>query len=136
MTKKASKKIQDEVFPGFTERSDRGRKNRETGVKFERAIAKKLRVLWPGARREHGQARDGNEVPDVGGTPFWVECSDGATRQIYAKLCQAIEDAKTTPNMIYQGKTPLVISHHKARGLTMVTMTLDDWVRLLREIEE
>lgn len=131
-TRKASKKIQDEVFPGFTERSERGKKNRKTGTDFERKIAVKLREVWPGARREFGQAREGNEVPDLGGTPYWIECSKGATRNIHEKLSQAIVAAQTTPSTVYKDLSPVVISYHANRGLTMVTMTLDDWLQIQR----
>ena len=134
MKTKPSKRLQDEVFPGFTERSERGRTSRARGVGFERAIAKKLKVAWRGAKRSFGQARDGNEVPDIVGTDFWIECADGKTRTIHEKLCQAIEDSKSSPSQ-YAMLPPIVISHHVQRGLTMVTMRLEDFIAIANQLK-
>ena len=129
---KPSKKIIDELHPGFTERSDRGRRNRKKGVEFERAVANAFKPVFPKARRLFGQAREGDEMPDVGGTPFWIECAKGATNAIHEKLDQGLAASSTSPSMEYAGKPVVVVSHHGGRRQTMVTMRLEDFIALLR----
>ena len=90
VSKKPSAKIIDALLPGFTERSDRGRRNRKKGVEFERSVANAFKPVFPKARRLFGQSREGDEVPDVGGTPFWIECAKGSTNAIHEKLDQVL----------------------------------------------
>jgi hypothetical protein len=59
------------------------------GAAFERLIAREMRVIWPGARRGIGQARSASEVPDVDGTPYWVECKRMKKCNIKAAIRQA-----------------------------------------------
>lgn len=132
--KRASSTIHDEIFEGFSARSDRGRKSREQGVVFERKVANALKPLFPNARRMSGQSRAGNEVPDVGGTPYWIECSDGATRAIHEKLAQGLVAAGSSPSAEYVGRPVVVVSHHGRRQETMATMRLEDFIRLLAKI--
>lgn len=127
-----SKKIIDELHPGFTERSDRGRRNRAKGVEFERRVANAFKALYPKARRLFGQSREGDEVPDVGGTPFWIECAKGSTNAIHEKLVQGLAASSTSPSEEYAKRPVVVVSHHAGRQQTMVTMRLDDFLALLR----
>lgn len=125
------KKIIDELHPQFSERSERGKRNRARGVTFERQIARRLRAIWPRAARSYGQARDGNETPDVTGTPFWIECSKGSTAAIHAKLAQGLEAAATTPHPTLRNQPTIVIAHHGGTKPTTVTMTLDAFLALI-----
>lgn len=127
-----SKKLIDELFPGFSERSARGKRNRAKGTDFERRVANAFKAVWPRARRLHGQARDGGEAPDVGGTPFWIECSKGTT-SIHAKIAQGIADAERSPSEEYRGLPPLVVSHRKGREPALVTMRLEDFLALFED---
>lgn len=124
------KKIIDEVEPGFSERSDRGRRNRTKGVEFERKIAIALRAAFPNAKRLFGQSREGDEVPDVGGTPFWIECAKGSTNAIHDKLRQGLAASASSPSKEYAHAPVIVISQHGGSGETMVTMRLADFVEL------
>lgn len=126
-------KIIDELHPGFSERSDRGRRSRQKGTEFERRVANAFKRVWPDAKRLFGQARDGNEVPDVGGTQFWIECAKGATRAIHDKLRQGIRDSASSPSSEYRGAPVVVVSHHDGVGETMVTMRLEDFLELFKE---
>jgi hypothetical protein len=52
---------------------------RRKGAAFERHVAALFRAIgYPEARRGLGQARAASEVPDVDGTPWWVEAKCGA----------------------------------------------------------
>jgi len=131
--RKVRRSIQDELFPGFSERSARNRRNREKGAEWEREVANHLKPLFSRARRLFGQARDGDEVPDVGGTPFWVECAKSGNAQIHSKLKQGLYASDRSPSE-YVGFPVVVISKHKSTGLTMATMTLDEWLQLIKRL--
>lgn len=124
------KRMIDEVEPGFSERSDRGRRNRQKGVDFERKIANALKAAFPKAKRLFGQSREGDEVPDVGGTPFWIECAKGSTNAIHDKLRQGLAASASSPSAEYAHAPVLVVSQHGGTGETMVTMRLIDFVDL------
>lgn len=53
--------------------SERGKRSRRRGHQFERDMARRLKTVFPNARRGW-QFRGGVEAPDIIGTPFWVEC--------------------------------------------------------------
>jgi len=125
------KRMIDEVDPGFSERSDRGRRNRAKGVAFERKVANALKPAFPNARRLFGQAREGDEVPDIGGTPFWVECAKGSTNAIHDKLRQGLSASASSPSQEYAHAPVAVVSQHGGVGETMVTMRLEDFIRLV-----
>jgi len=129
------KRMIDELHPGFSERSDRGRINRSKGVLFERQVANAFKVLFPRARRLFGQARDGDESPDVGGTPYWVECAKGSTNAIHDKLRQGLAASKTCPQAEYVNKPVVVVSHHSKSGEQMATMRLADFLELIAKIQ-
>lgn len=80
-------------MPGFSERSRQGRRNRQKGAEYERDVANAFKQLYTNPRREHGQARDGGDAPDVSGTPFWIECTKGEA-SIYDKLEQGLVDSQ------------------------------------------
>lgn len=126
------KRMIDEVEPGFSERSDRGRRNRQKGVDFERKIANALKPIFPEARRLFGQAREGDEVPDIGGTPFWIECAKGSTNAIHDKLRQGLAASASSPSAEYAKAPVVVISQHGGTGEEMATMRLDDFNEILR----
>lgn len=68
-----------------------GRRSRNKGAAFEREIARRLRVVWPDARRGIGQARSASEVSDVEGTPYWIECKRCKKVNVKAAIKQAYE---------------------------------------------
>lgn len=130
------RRIIDEVHEGFTERSERNRRSRQKGVDFERLVAKTLRRFFPEARRLFGQSREGDEVPDVGGTPFWIECAKGSTNAIHDKLRQGLSATATSPSVEYAGAPVVVISHHGGTGEVMATMRLEDFLALFGEPDD
>ncbi len=114
-------------------RSKRGRGARAKGASFERHVANVLKTIWPGARRGLGQARQGREVPDVDGTPFWVELKHKKARpQIQAAWQQALDDSTADAaarSAGLPGRRPIAITRQN-NGPILVTMAIEDWVAL------
>lgn len=70
-----------------------------------------MRDVWPDAKRGLGQARSAGEVPDVDGTPLWVECKRYrvcSTRFLQKALKKAEEEAA--------GRRPVVVIYKEDRG--------------------
>lgn len=91
------------------------KKSREKGKRGERAAAKELAMLFPGAKRNHSQA-DGADDSDVRGVPLWVEVKVGKAPPIQAAMEQARRDT--------DGRPPVVMSK-KDRGEWLITMPLN-----------
>lgn len=91
------------------------------GKAFERAVAIVMRSIWPGAKRGIGQARAGGEVPDVDGTPYWVEAKHRKRVSIRKAWDQATEAT--------DGRPVLLVTREDRRP-TLVTMGIDEFVRL------
>lgn len=121
--------------PGFSAKSDRGRKARKAGISYELDIVKAFKHLYKEARRMFGQARDGDEAPDVGGMPFWVEASDRKNRSVGDKLAQGLSDSKTSPSKEYNGLPVIACTYDKKRKLDMVTMERSQFIELLEELD-
>jgi hypothetical protein len=129
--KKPSSTIQDELNPGFSTRSARAKTNNAKGKSFEREVANLFKPLYRGAKRSFGQSRTGAESPDVVGTPFWIECGKGSTIAIHEKLAQGQHDTAICLDPAYRDR-PVVAVTKSVRGQLMVTMTGDDFVRLIQ----
>lgn len=100
-TRPRPRSILDELEPEFTKRSTQGRKSRAKGSAYERTVANYLKRIYPDARRLFGQSRDGHEVPDVGGTPFWIEASDAKSVSAFGKVAQALFASQTSKTKEY-----------------------------------
>jgi hypothetical protein len=106
-----------------------GRAERTKGHNWERAVARMLRRIFPGARRGYQSRGGGKEMADVVDVgPFHVECKVGRRPNIGAALAQAIDDA---PSSLW----PVAICK-KDRESATATMLLDDWYDLVREWRE
>lgn len=79
---------------------------RKAWTNWEREVAKALREFYPEAARglQSSQGRSkATTVPDVDGTPFWVECTKteepftlrSLEKKLIAKMDQAEEDARS-----------------------------------------
>lgn len=110
--------------------SRRGRNNRAKGAAFERDVAEALRELYPTAKRSIGQARTGAEVPDVQGTPYWVETGFGETVTGRGKLAQAVRDWLAADGMAAFSMPVAVTRKHREDPI--VTMRFSDWLSLVR----
>jgi hypothetical protein len=121
-------------------RAKRGKGARAKGATFEREVAERLRRVWPGAKRGLGQARQGREVPDIDGTPYWIELKHRKARpQIQAAWQQALDDsagdAVPRPGPVRPGETfpprrPVAITRQN-NGPILVTMELADWLAMV-----
>lgn len=99
-----------------------GLMSRRKGAGFERGVAILLRCIWAGAKRGIGQARSGGEVPDVDGTPYWIETKHRRRVCIRAAYEQAREAS--------DGRPPVVISRENG-GPILVTMGVDEWMTVV-----
>ena len=131
--KRPRKTVYDALYPGHSERSDRGKANRAKGVRYERDVANAFLAIFPRARRLYGQAREGNACPDVGGTPFWLEVGRGTTTAIHEKIEQGLSDSSSCPNPEYQGM-PVLAATKTASGRDLVTMERGQFLELLRRV--
>ena len=104
-------------------------RSRNKGAAYERELANRWRDsgLYPDARRGIGQARWGGDVPDVDGTPWWVEAKCQARPNVFAAMEQAEEAT--------DGRTPVVVACRREKGApgrasTLVAMRLEDFEAL------
>jgi hypothetical protein len=112
-----------------------GKMQRQKGASYERHIAGRLREVYPNARRGIGQSRSAGEVPDVDGTPWWVELKHRKVVNILAALAQADKDRLESNNLLNAvARRPLVIAR-RDRERDVAAMLLDDLIALLRELE-
>lgn len=107
-----------------------GRTNRRKGKTYERETANALKAVWPAARRLYGQSRKGADAPDVGGTPFWVECGAGGTIAIRDKVLQALRDSAASEDPRYAGRLCVVFTR-TVKNEHLVTMTRDHFLQLM-----
>jgi hypothetical protein len=124
--RKPTASVIDELYPGFSQRSAKARASNRKGKAHERKVSVALRDVYPGARRLHGQAREGSDCPDVGGTPWWIECTD-SDASITSKMRQGLRDSAVSESEEYAGAPVVVISHRKGSTLVLVTMELEQW---------
>lgn len=104
-----------------------GKRSRTKGKRFEREVVNRLRVYWPNVRRGWWQAKGGAVVPDVEGSPYWLEVTHGQQPPIQAKMRQALGYVGLPGGPAY--RTPVVISK-RDHDDPLVTMRLDDWILL------
>lgn len=107
-----------------------GKRSRDKGANGEREVARIIAdQLGIDARRSAGQCRRGDDAPDLvlPGLPFsfHAEVKRSKMPNIRAALAQAAEAAK-------DGAVPVAMTRRDA-DVWLVTMTLDDWINLVRE---
>lgn len=107
-----------------------GKLSRRKGAAYELVVAKKLREVYPGAKRGLGQARSGGEVADVTGTPFWVQTKHGACPSLFAALAQAERDCAMSG--VFQ---PVLVVARRNGGRDVAVLHFDDLVALLKDAE-
>lgn len=107
-----------------------GKLSRRKGAAYELVVAKKLREVYPGAKRGLGQARSGGEVADVTGTPFWVQTKHGACPSLFAALAQAERDCAMFG--VFQ---PVLVVARRNGGQDVAVLHLDALVDLLKDAE-
>lgn len=103
-----------------------GASQRRKGAAGERAIANALKPTFPDACRGIGQARAGDDVPDVDGVPgVWIEVKTHRTVSS-TTIIKAIQQASQATD----GRTPVAIV--RANGeQPIVCLRLGDWVAMV-----
>jgi len=107
----------------------RGKRSRTKGIVWEREVARRLRAIYPEARRG-AQSRTGSDAPDVMGLPWHVECKCGVKPNPRAAMEQAERDS---------GGLPVVVAIHDdaprpgARAREWVAMPWDVFEKLVKE---
>ena len=103
-----------------------GRRSRNKGRVWERALVKRFREAMPDAEIKRGmQYRSGEEAPDVEMPCFWVEAKHHNRTNIKAALRQAIEAA-------LKGRWPIAVCKDDHQP-PVVAMLLDDFLDLVSE---
>ena len=101
--------------------------SRAKGAGGERELAKKLREYGYDCRRGV-QYSGANGDADVVGLPgIHIECKRVERLNLEDAVSQSRRDAR-------EGEIPVVM-HRKTRSPWMVTMTLEEWVKIYREWE-
>lgn len=111
-----------------------GKRSRDKGKRYERDCAKALLPVFPECRRLFGQARKGHDAPDIGNTPFWIECGYGATTVIRTKLMQGMRDTSLCEDPRYKNKMVLAMTC-TAKGEHIVSMERSQFLQLLEAVE-
>lgn len=100
--------------------------SKRKGSAGERELAAKLREYGFDAKRNQQYTGGGVDTPDVSGLPgIHIEVKRTERLNIYEAMAQAVRDAA--------GKKLPAVFHRRNRGRWMVTMELDDWMRLYKE---
>lgn len=102
-----------------------GRSSQRKGADGERELAALLREY--GYPVERGGSLSFGEVPDLTGLPgIHIECKRAEQLRPYDWMAQAERDAER-----FQDGAPTVF-HRRSRGPWLVTMRLEDWIKLYR----
>lgn len=104
--------------------------SKQKGARFERTLASKFRSYGYGdARRTAQYCGKSGDAADVIGLPgIHVEAKRQETMRLYEWMAQAKRDSEGT------GRIPAVF-HKKSDAAILVTMELDDWIKIYREWE-
>ena len=104
-----------------------GRASRQKGARFELEIAHYLKAHgYPEAHRTAQHCGKTGDVGDVEGIPgLHVECKRVEKLNLYNAYHQAVRDSSANGN----GNIPVVI-HKKYREETLVTLSLDDFIKI------
>lgn len=103
--------------------------SKQKGARFERTLASKFREYGYEARRTAQYCGNTGDASDVVGLPgLHIEAKHQETMRLYEWVSQAKRDSEGT------GRLPAVF-HKKNNAEILVTMTLDDFMNLYRELE-
>jgi hypothetical protein len=121
-----------------------GMRSRQKGKRGEREVVALFKGVYPDAKRGWWQSRGGSVVPDVDGTPFWIEVKLGARPNPLAALQQAIDNEDDDycvrlVNVLNEQlvgdvphRTPLACCRKTPRGEWTATMRLSDLLEIAK----
>lgn len=101
--------------------------SRQKGAAGERELARKLREYGYNCRRGQQYCGANGDADVVGLEGIHIECKRAERLNIEDAVAQAVRDKKA-------GELPAVF-HRKNNHSWLVTMPLDDWIRLYRDFE-
>ena len=105
--------------------------SKEKGKRFERTLAKLFRDYGYDCRRTNQYCGNTGDASDVVGLPgIHVEAKHQEKMMLYDWMAQAIHDAAANG----KGSLPAVF-HKKNNCEILVTMRLDDWMKVYKEFE-
>ncbi len=104
-----------------------GKASRDKGKRGERELAAALRDYGYQTRRGQQFSGASGDADVVGLDGIHIECKRVERLNIYEAMDQARNDAR-------DGELPAVF-HRKDRKAWLVTMALDDWIQIYREVE-
>jgi len=99
--------------------------SRQKGARGERELSSKLKEYGYETRRGQQYCGSNGDADVVGLPGIHIECKRVEKLNLYDALAQAKSDAN-------KGETPTVF-HRKDRSEWLVTMSLDDWMKLYKE---
>lgn len=102
--------------------------SKQKGARYERELAAYFRDCGYPTRRSAQYCGNTGDAADVVGLPFiHVEAKHQETLRLKDWIDQAVHDSS-------EGKLPAVF-HRKNNEKTLVTMRLDDWIKLYKAYE-
>lgn len=102
--------------------------SKQKGARYERELAAYFRDCGYSARRSAQYCGNTGDAADIVGLPFiHVEAKHQETLRLKDWIDQAVHDAS-------EGKLPAVF-HRKNNEKTLVTMRLDDWMKMYKAYE-
>jgi hypothetical protein len=113
-----------------------GKLSRTKGKVFEQFVAKALREIYGDGVKRGWQAREGDDAPDIEGTPFWVECKHHkkvSVRAAVAQVADAQYGAKRKELPLSEAPMLLVVKDNNEPPLAV--MHFADFIELLAERE-
>jgi len=100
--------------------------SRAKGCRGERELSSKLKEYGYETRRGQQYCGANGDADVVGIEGIHIECKRVEKLNIYNAISQARADAK-------EGELPTVF-HRKDRSEWLVTMSLDDWMKIFKEV--
>ena len=125
-----------------------GKAERDKGHNFEREIARKFRELYPDAKRNVTEAQAGQGVDSVDFGPFDIQCKRYKAYASIMALYEVVIGGKFRRHAITDRELSSKLKQHHANGRIpalvtkadnlpiMVTLPLDDFLRILGDIGE
>ena len=112
-----------------TDHSKRGKRSRDKGKRGEREVAKILQTAgFPARRTVQYNGRPGTAADVVGIPGLHIEVKLVEKESIRAWYRQAQRDAHASP----ENEMPVIV-HRKSREPWLVTMSLEDFIKIIKQ---
>lgn len=112
-----------------TDHSKRGKRSRDKGKRGEREVAKILQTAgFPARRTVQYNGRTGTAADVIGVPGLHLEVKFAEQERIREWYRQAERDAHASP-----GEEMPVIVHRKSREPWLVTMSLEDFIKIIKQ---